>query len=149
MEENKIIDLSLGQVEKKRIRIDGDDNRILLIDTSDLSVTSRLKQAEERMESLVLRAAEKLADSDGSIDTSADVLKEADEEMRACIDYIFNADVSSVCAPEGTMFDPFNGKFRFEIIIESLAELYGSQLSIEYRKMSTRVKSKTSKYVGK
>ena len=38
--------------------------------------------------------------------------------MRELIDFIFQANVSSVCADDGTMADPLNGQFRFEHIIE-------------------------------
>lgn len=149
METNKVIDLDLSLTGLKSIRIDGDDNRILKLNTSDLGIINRLKETSSRMEQLVSKASAKIEVKEDDIEVIGDALKEADDEMRACIDYVFNSNVSGVCAPEGTMFDPFNGKFRFEIIIEELSNLYGSNISIEMRKMSNRINAKTSKYTGK
>lgn len=158
--ENSIIDLSLSQVGKKSIRIDGDDNRILMLNISDLGVMVRLKDCYPKMIEMAQKASLKLAetavedsneDEDSEenrlrFDAIAETLRETDAEMRGYIDYIFDSNVSEICAPSGSMYDPHNGKFQFEIIIEALSSLYEDNISLEYRKMSARLKAHTSKY---
>ena len=63
------------------------------------------------------------------------------------MDYIFNSNVSELCAPDGSMYDPINGKFRFEHIIDTLAALYETDVSGEMNKLANRVKKHTDKYV--
>ena len=69
-----------------------------------------------------------------------------DMEMRQLVDEIFDSNVSEVCAPSGSMFDPFNGTFRYEHIIDVLSKLYKNNLNSEFKKMSARIRKKTSKY---
>jgi hypothetical protein len=79
----------------------------------------------------------------------SDILKQLDNQMREKVDYIFDAPVSSVLAPEGSMYDPIDGNFRYEIILDKIASLYGDTLNKEFAKMKKRVASKTSQYTQK
>ena len=47
------------------------------------------------------------------------------------------------------MYDPINGKFRYEHIIDTLSGLYTEDISKGMKKISTRVKKHTDKYTGK
>ena len=144
------LDLSFDQTKKKRIRIDEDDNRILFLDTSDLSVLIRLKEIYPKINELTTNVSSKKLDEDEATDdTISDALKDMDIELRSLIDYVFDANVSDTCAPNGTMFDMYNGQFRFEIIIEALTKLYSNNVTMEYRKMKSRVQRKVNKYIGK
>ena len=151
---NNIIDISLAVTNKKRIRIDGDDSRILEINTSDFGVVSRLRDLYPKLRELVGKAHE-LADDEELEDDEAEITKTAnrfddiDATMRGLIDEIFDSNVSEVCAPSGTMYDPFNGKFRFEYIIEVLMGLYEENIAKEYKLMEKRITKHTSKYTGK
>ena len=49
--QNDVIDIKLA-VEKQKIRIDGDDNRIIELDTSDLSVLTRLNEYYPKLKEL-------------------------------------------------------------------------------------------------
>ena len=69
--------------------------------------------------------------------------------MRQLIDYIFNSNVSEVCAPDGTMYDPIDGQFRFEHIINCLVALYENNIDLEVKQISNRVRKYTDKYTGK
>lgn len=137
-----IIDISLN-LNKKRYRIDGDDNRVLELDPSDLGVIMRFKDYYPKMLDITNKLALKLENQDSDL---ADALGEADGDLRACLDTIFDSNVSEICLPTGTLYDLTNGKYKFEIIIEALAPLWGENLKVEYRKLSARLKSHTSKY---
>lgn len=147
-------EVSFEQSRRKRIRIDGDDDRILLLNLSDLNIVVRMKEVYPQMSELSKKATkvkiEELKDDDVStMDKVAEIISELDSDMRGCMNYIFDAKVSEVCAPEGTMFDMFNGQFRYEIIIDELSKLYASNVSLEYNKMRSRIQARARKYTGK
>ncbi len=145
---NNVVDINLNQIGKKRIRIDGDDNRILELNTSDLGIFGRLQKSEEDITQLTKEAMKNWpeeADKD-SFEISAKIFKEVDTRMREILDFIFDAPVSELCAPSGTMFDPINGKLRYEHIMEIIGSLYESDITTEVDKMSARVKKHTDKY---
>lgn len=154
--ENNVIDIDLSALRKKRIRIDGDDNKIIELNVSDMGVVNRLQEAYDRLISLAndynLKEEESEVNADGEDedDTKAIVktLTILDAEMRELVDYIFQANISEVCASDGTMADPINGQFRFEYIIEKFLAVYDKNFTDEFKKMSKNVKKHTNKYTG-
>ena len=153
--ENNVIDIDLSALRKKRIRIDGDDNKIVEINVSDMGVINRLQEAYDRLISLAntynLQEEESNAeevDDDFDVRKTVETLRTLDEEMRKLVDFVFQANVSEVCASDGTMADPVNGQFRFEYIIEKFLAVYDKNFTEEFRKMSKNVKKRTSKYTG-
>ncbi len=149
---DNVIDISLKQTAKKRFRIDGDDDRILELNTSDMSIINRLNTIYPKLQQLATDAATKLdvgeeEDTQKALDASAKALTEIDTDMRNLIDELFDSNVSEVCCVSGSMYDPFNGKFRFEHIIETLSGLYETNLKNEFNKMSKNVKKHTDKYI--
>lgn len=156
--EENIIDLDLSVTAKKRVRINGDQNRILRINPSDMGIAKRLGEVYNKLNELTEKAAN-MADVDTSsddIDKQLDSVKEfgakldaIDKEMRELMDYLFDTNVSEVCAPDGTMYDICDGMFRYEHIIEKVATLYENNFESEFKKMKSRVNKRTAKYTGK
>ena len=157
---NDIQDINLSVIQRKKFRIDGDDDRIIELNTTDMNILSRLKTAYPQLMELSSEAADKLPSNielpdDGSIfdseeiSTAISVLTEVDKKMRELIDYIFDSNVADICAPFGSMYDMINGQFRFEHIIECLSNLYEQDLAKETKKLSARVRKHTDKYVVK
>lgn len=149
MEFDGEIDLSVTR--KKRFRIDGDNNRYLELNTSDMGIITRLNALYPRLDKLSQEAAVKKLeakdeDDESTLSTISQALIKIDMEMRKILDDIFDSNVSEVCAPEGTLMDPFNGEFRFEHIIDVLSKLYTNNIHSEYKKMNARMKKHTSKY---
>ena len=153
--EPEVTDVDLGFVEKKRFRICGDYNRMLELNVSDLNIASRLKIGYPKLKNLLLEAQKKVEsisddlEDEAMLGELADKLTEIDKEMRDVIDYIFDTNASAICAPSGNMYDPVNGQFRFERIIEKLSALYSNGLDEEFKKIKNRVEGKTSKYTKK
>ena len=153
--EEKLIDISLEPIRKKKFRIDGDNSRILELNPSDLGIISRYKEVYPKLEALGKKIEEEMPEeledeSDiDSITKTADFLADIDKDMRDCVDYIFDSNVSEICVPNGTMYDPFAGKLRFEHIIEVLITLYEDTITKEFKKTQNRVKKYTNKYVKK
>lgn len=147
MAKNNIVDIDLSVTKKKQFRIDKDDNRIIELNTSDLSILSRLQDSYPKLDALGVKAMT-ISETDNSEETVA-ILKEVDNEMRNLMNFIFDSEISDICAPEGTMFDMFNGDFRFEHILSVLIALYEDNIDKEYKLMTKKIKKHTSKYTGK
>lgn len=147
---SNVVDIDLSITRKKRFRIDGDDSRIIELNTSDMTILNRLDEADKQLRELADKAT--FGMSETGEDDNADVVKEllaTDKQMRDIIDYLFDAPVSDVCAPDGSMYDPFNGRYRFEHIMETLFALYEQNISEEIKKMRRNVQKHTDKYTKK
>ena len=107
-------DISLSS--KKSFRIDGDNNRIIYLDTSDMNILVRLEETYPEIQRLAVEAADKIVKSKISEDEEGDeetksslnditeILKEIDSKMRAKLNYIFASDVADICEPTGNMY---------------------------------------------
>ena len=145
---NDVVDISLSAINKKKIRIDGDDSRILELNTSDLGIFGRLKKSEDDITQLTKDAMSNWPEDsdDDAMEITAKIFENTDKRMREIMDFIFDAPVSELCAPTGTMFDPINGKFRYEHIMDVLGSVYETDIESEVKQMSSRVKKHTDKY---
>ena len=151
---SNIIDIDLSEIRKKRIRVDGDNNRIVEINISDMGVMDRLQNAYNQLLSLaneyhLAEEEETSEDEDTEIAKIIETLKDLDVKMRELVDYVFNANVSEMCVQDGTMADPVNGQFKFEYIIEKFLALYDKNFDMEFKKMSKSVSKHTNKYTRK
>lgn len=153
---NEIIDLDLSVTKKKKFRFDHDDTRIIELNTSDMGIIGRIAEAYPKLTALQDKASkmmEGLHDDDAYLEDDLKLigtrLSEVDNEMRQIIDEIFNTDVSAKAAPDGSMYDPFDGTYRFEHIITLLMSQYEKNLQDEYAKIERQVKSHTEKYTKK
>ena len=152
-EKNEVFDgdISLSAIRKKRFRIDGDNNRYLELDTSDMGIITRLDNLYPKLQKLAQDAAIKQLDKEEAngakaLNKISNALIKIDAQMRQIVDDIFNADVSAKCAPSGTMFDPFNGEFRYEHIIDVVASLYKENITREFKQMAKKLSKRTDKY---
>ena len=154
LSEPEVVDVDLGFVEKRKFRINGDYDRMLELNVSDLNIFSRLEKGYEQLKALGQKAQETIADIPDEGDANnlskiSSALTEIDSEMRRIVDYIFDTNASEVCVPSGNMFDPVSGQFRFERIIDTLTSLYSNGLRSEFTKLKNNVEKKTSKYTKK
>lgn len=143
-DDKNIVDINLDGVTRQRFRINGDPNSIIELNLSDMSISERLEDGMEKLEAEMSKISQMEDDENLS-----EKFKEADARMREYIDYIFDYPVSAVCAKNGTMYDPINGMFRYEIIIDGLTKLYTEKLNDEYRKLRNRIQKHTDKYTKK
>jgi hypothetical protein len=154
---NNIIDLDLSVTQKKKFRFDKDDTRIVEINTSDMNLMQRVSDAYPKLQELQTKASkltegldventESEAETFKDITTMAERLSAVDTEMRELLDYMFDAPVSAAAAPSGSMYDPFNGSFRYEHIITVVMKQYEDNLQSEFSKMEKQLKKHTDKY---
>ncbi len=155
--QNDVQDINLSVLQKKKFRIDGDDNRILELDVSDMNIVVRLRNAYPKLEELTKKISEMDSDDstededalDESIKKLGNSVEEIDNATRDLLDYIFDSNVSEICAPSGSMYDMINGEFRYEHILNVLTNLYEQNIDKEYKKMKNRIRKHTDKYTGK
>lgn len=143
---DNVVDIELGELQKKKFRLDRDNNRVIELNTSDISVVKRLEEVYPKMLEMVNKAHTDITDNpEGTIDTVLDI----NEEMKKLLNYAFDSDVADKACPNGTLYDPINGKFRFEYIMERLIALYDENFRNEFNLMKKRVSKHTSKYTKK
>ena len=156
--EQKVLDLDLSPIQKTKIRINGDQNRFIELNLSDMGIIDRFvtvnknlqKLAEEvsNLSDTVVTEDENSEDETGLVDVT-EKLKELDRKMRDEIDFLFDSKVSDVCVPDGTMYDPHNGQFTFEHVIEALLDLYVNSVKDEFAKVKNNVNKHAGKYAKK
>lgn len=154
---NEVIDLDLSVTRKKKFRFDKDDTRVVEVNTSDMNLMQRVNDAYPKLQTLqekAMKLTEGLSANDDSSETNAiadiailaERLHEVDTEMRYLIDFMFDAPVSNAAAPDGSMYDPFGGSFRYEHIIAIMMNQYEKNLQSEFNQMEKQLKKHTDKY---
>lgn len=143
--------IDLSTTQRKEFTINGDPTKILRLNTSDLSMVTRLKKLYPKLQELASDALHEFdVDTDDNVQDfitkTSDSLTKIDAQMRSLIDELFDSNVSEMCAPEGTMYDPIGGRLRFEYIIETLSSLYERDLKAEVEKATAHISKHTDKY---
>ena len=147
-----IVDVELTAIKKQRFRFNGDNSKILELNTRDLGISNRLGIAYNNLNTLMEEVAQTLSgvpgideDNDDDIeltdelnDTVVSALKRLDASMRKEIDFLFDAPVSEILGDGGSMYDPFEGKYRYEYIIDKLMPLYSDTWEKEIKKSKER-----------
>ena len=151
--DNNIVDIEFKDLQKKKFRLDRDDNRVIELNTSDLGVIGRLEEIYPKMLKFVQEAQDKYSKNpeDGSeedLDVSS-AINYINEEMKKLLNWAFDSDIADKACPSGTLYDPINGKFKFEYIMERLVGLYGENFKKEFGMMQKRVNKHTDKYTKK
>ena len=141
MDNTNITPISLG-IRKKSFAIDGDEGRVIYLDPSDMGILSRLETFGNQIEPTLSKL------KDVSTEQLGSVIAEVDKELRDEINAVFDYDVCSVCVPSGTMVDVIEGKFKFEIVVNALADVYTNTISDEMKKVTARMAEHTEKYTG-
>lgn len=153
LEQEQILDLNIPSIKKSKFRINGDANKVLELNISDMGIVKRLNRVYPKLQALAKKATtfdeKELNDnSDEALEAFANKLDDIDQDMRKLVDELFQSNVSELCCDDGTMYDLYGGMMRFEHIIETLAKLYENNFSSEFSKARARIQKHTSKYTG-
>ena len=144
-----VVDIQLSIDNRKQFRINGDDKRIIELDISDFGILNRLRESYPRLQELGVKGFEFDEDDENiKLGEFMDSLNAINDEMISIIDYIFDAKVAKVCADGKPLYNMVAGKFIFEIILDTLFNLYSDNIRAELGQMSQRMKSHTDKYTG-
>ena len=144
-----VVDIQLSVDNRKQFRINGDDKRIIELDISDFGILNRLRESYPRLQELGIKGFEFDEDDENiKLGEFMDSLNAINDEMISIIDYIFDSKVAKVCADSKPLYNMVAGKFIFEIILDTLFNLYSDNIRAELGQMSQRMKSHTDKYTG-
>lgn len=149
-----VVDIDLSATGKKTfmVKLKEGDIRPLELNPSDLMFITRLNKLYPELQRKADAAMAELdIDENKSADEilakTSEVLTQIDSDMRVAMDELFDTNVSEVCASTGSMYDPFNGMFRFEYIIKALSALYENNISVETSKTMAKLNKHTAKYI--
>lgn len=147
--QDEIVDINIGMSKKRPFRINGDPNKIIRLNVADMGVGMRLQTAYENLMRMMeeiasLGSKEKLSDDEQKLTLKK--MEELNEQMKEQVDYIFNEPVADKCCDGGTMWDPYDGMFRFEHIIDALLGLYENNFTHEFEKMRKKVNTRITEY---
>lgn len=156
--QDDIIDIQIKGIGKKRIRVNGDNSKIITINPNDTKVLERLTTGYPKYMEWHNEYIKTLEKKEAISDTStleywkeiAEVLSTIDNKLRELINYIFNVDISSVLDDDGSMCDVLEtGETRFDTILFEFLQFYGDNIANNFKKMKERSQSHTDKYVKK
>lgn len=150
-----VIKLDMSEAARTKIWVNGDCTRVIALNLTDLNVMTRAKDSMKKLDELQ-DEANKLASNevpddveDAVFDDLIETFRGIDKKMREIVDYIFDFPVCEVCCDGGSMYDPINGQYRYEYIIEKLIKLYDESWERETKIAKDRMKSHTAKYTKK
>lgn len=153
---NDILNLDLSATKGTVIQVNGDPDTQIVLNLSDFGIYDRLKEGLTQLYDVFVELKDKMGEEaqaedpegdDSGVPKFIEAMKESDAKMRGIIDYIFSSPVSEVCAPNGYMFDIFEGQLRFEYIINAITKLYESNINKEFYNIKSRINSKLPQYV--
>ena len=144
IQDKNTVNLDFSLFKKKRIKVGKSDTDVIELDTSDMGIIIRLNEIEDKINSAIAKA--KALTPESSIEEFAESIHTADVEIRKAIDYLFDANVSNIVAPTGTMIDIHNGTYRFEYIIATLIQLYDETITSELNRQEKKAESHIQKY---
>lgn len=141
---NDIIDISIDAIKRTRFRINGNNDSIIELNLSDMGAIQRLDDGLKELK----QDMSEIADLSTDDEEFGNKLKAINDKMCATVDKIFDYPVSAVCSKGGTMYDLYDGMFRYEHIIDSLSKLYTNNLNEQFRKFRKRIEKYTDKYTA-
>ena len=147
-----VISLDMHEAARTKIWVNGDNQKIIELNLSDLGISARFDDVYPKLMALqddISRMLEENKPEDADDDEMTLLVSqfsEVDKKMREYVDYIFDFPVSDVCCDGGSMYDLVNGQYRFEYIISKLSKLYNDRFKFEDKKLRDRMKSHTAKY---
>ena len=159
---NPAINISVRGSSRKRFAIDGDPDRVIELNTTDLGIIKRLREALPKLQELERKISQ--IDASGLIEESGfngEKTKEFTEqvesmhnEMKTLINGVFDEDVIDKCMPRGgTLLDPVTDgettEVRYMVIINDLSSAYEEDLSAEMNKVANKRNQHTGKYTKK
>lgn len=145
VKDKNILNLDLSETARTKIWVNGDCNKVLELNLTDMGVLSRLQDSYAKLDDLTAEV-KNLTSADITDEEITSTFKKIDQQMRDIVDGIFDYPVCDVCCDGGSMYDPVGGQLRFEYIIDRLSKLYETSLNEEFKRMQAKMKTHTDKY---
>lgn len=142
--------INFGFDTKKSFTIDGDENRVIYLDTADVGIVKRFNDSISQINELE-KKWEKLTDmstdNEGDYVDFTTLFAEVERDIRDIIDRIFDSPVSDTILGNSSAFSPVGGNYKFEQIINTLIGLYEADIKNEADKINkAHISKHTAKY---
>jgi hypothetical protein len=121
----------------KSYAINGDENNVVRINTSDYGIFTRAKEKENEMSALATKA------SKAEEEDNLTVLKKVEQEVRDLLNYIFNADVCTPAFGNANCLSPCDGEFLFISFFDALMKILEEEMLEETQKFNDHVSKYT------
>lgn len=148
--DDDIVDIEISSIKRKRFRLNGDPNKVISLNMSDLGLYNRLEKGYAELRRIASEIPDVEFDPENDsieqLDRAMNTLDKLDRAMKEQIDYIFDAEVADKASDGGTMYDPYNGTLRYEHILETLLGLYNTNITNEFKLMRKNMSKHTAKY---
>ena len=147
----EIKSLKIGAPKRKQFMIDGDESKVIELDTGDTGILARWNSMQKWFEDVQKRMDEfqKISSEDDvdleKVSTEFAVLS---DEVRDHMNELFDSDVCTPIVGNGSMLRTVNGEPLFLVTLEALVPLYEADIKTEMQKTSKRIAKHTSKYRG-
>lgn len=146
--------IQLNISEKQVYTINGNKDNFIKLNPNDMGIVTRYNASIKRFQDIennyvkLMQDMAETANEENELDFEkfSEVFNETDKEMREAINFLFDYDVCSVCAKDGSVFDLTDGEYAYIVIIETLLELYSSTIAEEMKKLTDKMKKHTNKY---
>ena len=128
----------------KRITINNDPQRILIVNVSDFGILSRIADAEKKANGMLqkVEAAENSTDFEGT----AGILKQYDEILREMFDEIFYKGASDVVFGKQNLLSVASGRTILENFFEAFTENMKPEFEAAAKALDDRVEKYKSNY---
>lgn len=126
----------------KKYSLNGDENCVISVNTTDYAIIDRIKKATKNIEKLAAEYQEKKINND---DEANELFVETDKEIRNQINYIFNSDVCTMAFGNTNCFSLCDdGSALFENFISAIIPVIRADIEAAQEKQSKRIEKYTS-----
>lgn len=169
---DKMQNINLNIDTRKKFTVDGNPNKVIELDVTDVGIISRYKESIPMIDELsdnyerIGKLTAELQDIRENTDISEDEaakrnsekldelsaeVSELERKMRDIIDFIFDSKICDIILENTSVFSPVNGKnYKYEVILEVLANLYSKSISSDIQKINkANVRKHAAKYTRK
>lgn len=140
--------LSFGLPKRKKFSIDGDETRVIELDTGDTGILARWNGVQEWLMSAAqeLEELSKLTPDEEQAVNVSRRFAEIDAGAKERLNFLFDSDVCTPIAGNGALIRFVNGDPLFMLILDTLVPLFEADIKIEYEKSKKRIEKHTAKY---
>lgn len=117
----------------KHLAINGDENRIIVVNPTDVGIVARYREK--------LPEIEKLSEETGNSEKISDIL---DKKVREFVDYIIGSPVSEIVFGKTNCLSMAGGQTIFENFLTAYMEYMKPEIQAEYENSKKRVEKYTN-----
>ena len=152
--------INLNLSTKKKFTLDGDPDRVIELDISDINIIDRATIAFRNIEKLqadwealpvpgdIEGEDDNLAERFSEIEDFSEKFSEIENKLKQEINFMFDSDISDTIFGTSSPFSIINGKFKFQHTVDVLMSLYENQIQSDIKKINRpKVVNKTQRYI--